>query len=348
MANTLGALIIDLESKTLSQEEQELLAHPLVGGVILFTRNYDSRAQLQTLCQHIRACRKQPLLIMVDQEGGRVQRFIPEFTRLPAMRTFGQMYDDQPHEACTQARQTGWLMAAELLSVGIDLSFAPVLDVDKGLSSVIGDRAFHTAPQAIIRLAGAFIQGMAEAGMAATGKHFPGHGSVSLDSHVAVPVDPRTLNEIEQGDLIPFAALIASGLKAIMAAHIIFPAVDERPVSFSRQWLQVILREQLRFSGVIFSDDLNMEGANISANYADRVAAAREAGCDFVLLCNQRKGVIQVLNELSAALCQVNEPKWRGVLARHFSYAQESIKENQRWQDARRFLLSLAQKTVKV
>lgn len=311
--NKIGALIIDIVGHELSQEDREILAHPLVGGVILFARNYDSRKQLKQLCQQIHELRDTPLLIMVDQEGGRVQRFINEFTSLPAFSTFGKRYENDPYVACDSARYYGHLMASELLSTGINFSLSPVLDLNKGMSTIIGERAFHRDPIIVIQLAKAFIQGMQSAGMAATGKHFPGHGSVTLDSHVAVPVDERSLSEIEQEDMLPFIQLFNKGISAIMAAHIIFPKVDKLPVGFSHAWLHDILRVRLGFAGTIFSDDLHMEGANISANYADRMMCAREAGCDFVLLCNHRPGVIQVLDQVSSMPHQVTQDKWHAL-----------------------------------
>lgn len=310
MTTRIGALIIDLQGKELTPEEKELLAHPLVGGVILFTRNFDSRQQLKELCKNVRQTKKSPLLIMVDQEGGRVQRFIPEFTRLPPMACFGDLYENHTEDAKQKAMDCGKLMATELLSVGIDMSLAPVLDLNKGMSSVIGDRAFHADPVKVIELAEAFMRGMREAGMATTGKHFPGHGSVSLDSHIAMPIDTRTLKQIENDDLIPFTALIKRGLSALMAAHIVFPTVDDRAVGFSSTWLKTILRERLGFKGVVLSDDLNMEGANISNHFADRAKAAREAGCDFALICNNRRGVVQALDGMAIESNQVDYKQW--------------------------------------
>ncbi len=331
MTNKLGCLFVDIQGTELNPEDREIIAHPMVSGVILFTRNYETRAQLKDLCRKIRSSRKLPLLIMVDQEGGRVQRFISEFTRLPYMGAIGRHYDEHPESALKLASDCGWLMATELLSAGLDLSLAPVLDLNIGLSHVIGDRAFHANPHIVAHLATAYSQGMQEAGMTATGKHFPGHGSVSLDSHVTIPIDERSINEIEQRDLIPFASLVKSGISAIMAAHIIFPNADDMPVGFSRFWLNDILRTRLGFTGVIFSDDLNMEGANISANYADRVTAAREAGCDFTLVCNNRQGVIQVLDHLSINTQQVDVNKW-DLLQGDFSHMNESYQNHPRWQ----------------
>jgi beta-N-acetylhexosaminidase len=288
----------------------------MVGGVILFARNYHSRQQLQHLCRQIRLSRETPLLIMVDQEGGRVQRFINEFTRLPCMAQLGVMCNNQPDRAYQLAKQYGKLMADELVSVGVDLSLAPVLDLNTGVSSVIGDRAFHHDPIIVVRLAQCFIQGMREAGMAATGKHFPGHGSVLLDSHLEMPVDERTLPMLAENDLRPFVDLIKSGIAAIMAAHIIFPSIDQLPVGYSRLWLQTILRQQLGFKGVIFSDDLSMVGANVAGfTVEDKIRIAREAGCDFTLLCNHRADVIRVLDQVPSHLTQVTQQKWQALAA---------------------------------
>lgn len=342
MPEHIGCFIVDLEGKDITVEEREMLAHPLVGGVVLFTRNYDSRSQLKRLCHDIHASKETPLLIMVDQEGGRVQRFINEFTRLPNMGVLGKMYDENRDLALNLTKNCAWLMAMELLSQGVDISLAPVLDLNKGHNTVVGDRAFHARYEAVIPLANAFIEGMQEAGMAATGKHFPGHGSVTLDSHVALPVDNRQMNEIETDDMMPFKALIKAGLAAIMPAHIVFPAVDALPVGFSSHWLQVILRKQLGFKGAILSDDLNMAGANISSHYTDRVKAAREAGCDFTLLCNNRRGVIEVLDHLPYAKHQVSKEKW-SVLQGKFS-SLKPYQETKRWQETQAFLLSTMQK----
>lgn len=338
MTDKIGSFVIDIEGKELSPEDKELLAHPLVGGVIFFTRNYESLAQIKALSKQIRAARKSPILIMVDQEGGRVQRFIKDFTRLPRMAVFGKMYDNDAKKACQLAIDCGWLMASEILTAGMDLSLAPVLDLYTSVSSVIGERAFHADPKIVIELANAFIAGMREAGMAATGKHFPGHGSQAADSHVALPEDTRQLEDIIKLDLIPFAALIRDGIPAIMAAHIVFPQVDKLPVGFSRVWLQDILRKKLEFKGIIFSDDLNMEGANISTNYADRVVAAREAGCDFALLCNNRPGVIQVIDNLAHVNHMLNKEKWAPLQGK----TQTGIlQETPRWQLTQAFLQNL-------
>lgn len=320
MKETIGALIISVDGLELTSEDKEILNHPLVGGVILFARNYASKRQLTALCQDIRRSRKHPALIMVDQEGGRVQRFKGDFTTLPPMGRFGELFTANPALACREAAECGALMASELISAGVDLSLAPVLDVNRNLNTVIGDRAFHTDAETVTQLAIAFMRGMKQAGMPSVGKHFPGHGSVTVDSHIGLPVDQRTLADIAASDLEPFVGLIKAGIPAIMAAHILFPAVDDKPVGFSARWLKDILRGQLGFEGVIISDDLNMEGANISTNYADRVAAAKEAGCDVLLLCNQRPGVIQALDRLPWQAYQLNKRQWSALLPNQFAH----------------------------
>lgn len=333
MTTTLGPLIIDLVADHLSAEERELLNHPAVGGVILFARHYQHRAQLKQLCQAIRSVRKDPLLIVVDQEGGRVQRFMHEFTAIPPMGQLGDYYQENPQIALDAAKQCAMLMAIELLSVGIDMSLAPVLDLNKKMNSVIGDRAFHADPRIVIALSTAWMQGMHDVGMASMGKHFPGHGSVTADSHLAVPMDARTFAQIEADDLLPFKALIKAGIKAIMPAHIVFQGVDTLPAGFSRIWLQTILREQLKFKGAIISDDLHMAGANISAHYIDRLQAARDAGCDFTLLCNHRAGVIAVLDAIDYKKHQVPEDRWRPLQSQFKaqSWHADDVKKISTW-----------------
>lgn len=293
---TLGALMLDLEGLELAEAEKDLLRHPHVGGVILFARNFRDVAQVTALVRSIRAVRP-GLILAVDQEGGRVQRFREGFVKLPPMKVFGDLYATDPDTARQRAYQCGWLMAAEVLATGVDISFAPILDVDCGISQVIGDRAFHADPQVAVKLLREFIRGMHDAGMAATGKHFPGHGSVAADSHVALPIDERSWAEIEAHDLVPFAAL-ARELQGIMPAHVIYPRVDPHPAGFSPFWLQDILRQRLGFDGVIFSDDLSMEGAVATGSFSDRANAALDAGCDMVLVCNHRVGALEVLQAL--------------------------------------------------
>ena len=294
----LGPLMLDVHGTTLTGDDRQRLSHPLVGGVILFKRNYENPPQLEQLTTDIRALKSPPLLIAVDHEGGRVQRFREGFTRLPPMRALGEIYDQHPHQARTLARETGYVLAAELRAHGVDLSFAPVLDLDFGVSSVIGDRAFHRDPQAVIELSHALMLGMKDAGMAACGKHFPGHGYIAADSHVAIPVDERDYADIALHDLLPFKALIDMGMAAIMPAHVIYSKVDNAPAGFSRFWLKNILRNELKFQGMVFSDDLTMEGASVAGDITMRTRAALEAGCDMALICNRPDLADEVLSNL--------------------------------------------------
>jgi beta-N-acetylhexosaminidase len=298
MSDYIGQLMLDIQGLDLSTEDADLLAHPQVGGLILFSRNFRSIDQLGALIAQVRALKPQ-CLIAVDHEGGRVQRFRSPFTHIPAMARLGEQYRQAPEQALVTARQWGWLMASELRVLDVDFSFAPVLDRDCGVSDVIGDRAFAAATDAIVALAGAFVSGMHRAGMAATGKHFPGHGAVREDSHHELPVDPRTAAEIRTGDMGVFAQLIAQGLDAIMPAHVVYPAIDTQPAGFSSVWLQQILRQELGFDGCIFSDDLSMAGAAGVGSFAERAQAALAAGCDMILVCNHRPGALEVLDYLS-------------------------------------------------
>jgi beta-N-acetylhexosaminidase len=290
--------MMDLRGVTLDADEAEMLKHPLVGGVILFARNYESPRQLAALTTAIHAARREHLLIGVDHEGGRVQRFRESFTRIPCMRRLGEIWNDHPQKARKLAHQVGYVLAAELRACGVDFSFAPVLDLDYGSSTVIGDRAFHRDPQAVSELAHHLMLGMKEAGMACVGKHFPGHGFVVADSHLAVPVDERSLGDIEMDDLIPFRQMTDYGMPAIMPAHVIYPKVDERPAGFSSVWLKRILRGELGYDGVIFSDDLSMEGAKVAGGVVARAQAALDAGCDMVLVCNDPEAARTVLDGL--------------------------------------------------
>lgn len=286
--------MVDVGGLTLTAEDKEVLAHPDVGSVILFSRNVDTPQQIAELTAAMRAVRPE-LWIAVDQEGGRVQRFREGFTRLPAMRQFGHQYDQEPLAALAAASACGELMAREVRAVGVDFSFAPVLDLDVGVSGVIGDRAFHTEPAAATALVRAFMQGMKAAGMMTIGKHFPGHGSVAADSHFALPIDDRSWADIDAYDLQPFRAL-ARELDGIMPAHVVYPQVDPLPAGFSSFWLKTVLREQLGFQGLIFSDDLCMEGAAGVGSMAERRDLALAAGCDVVLICNNRDAVRSVLS----------------------------------------------------
>lgn len=294
----LGPLMLDVRGTVLTDDDRKRLSHPLVGGVILFARNYENPAQLMQLTADIHALKSPPLLIAADQEGGRVQRFREGFTRLPPMRALGHVHDTHPHQAKVLAREAGYVMAAELRAHGVDLSFSPVLDLDYGISSVIGDRAFHHDPQTVIELSHALMLGMKDAGMAACGKHFPGHGFIAADSHVAIPIDERDYADIAFKDLLPFKALIDMGLAAVMPAHVIYPKVDPSPAGFSPFWLQKILRDELNFQGMIFSDDLTMEGAAIAGDIAARTLAALHAGCDMALICNRPDLADEVLARL--------------------------------------------------
>jgi len=289
--------MLDLQGTELTAEERDLLCHPLVGGVILFSRNYHDLDQLTTLVDAIHAVRDPHLLVAVDHEGGRVQRFREGFTRLPAAGRIGRVFDHARHKAKMLATEAGWLMASELRSVGIDFSFAPVLDLDYGACEVIGDRAFHRDPEIVYELSHAYIKGMSEAGIAAVAEHFPGHGAVCEDSHVAIPVDNRSYDAIYQQDMHPYRKLVRESLPAIMPAHVIYDKVDPKPAGFSRHWLQDILRQKLQFQGVIFSDDLNMHGASVAGDrYSDRASAAVEAGCDIILICNNREAAVEILD----------------------------------------------------
>lgn len=296
---SLGPLMIDLQETSLQPEERDLLGHPLVGGVILFTRNYESPEQIGELIKAIRSVGAPRLLIAVDQEGGRVQRFRAGFTRLPAVAELGRLADRERARAQRLAETTGWLMAAELRSVGVDLSFAPVLDLDHRRSTVIGDRAFHRDPEVLTELAHAYMRGMRHAGMAAVGKHFPGHGGVAADSHHELPEDPRPLADLRAEDMLPFERMIHYGLPAVMAAHVVYPAVAPLPAGFSYNWLHTLLRGELGFQGAVFSDDLSMAGARVAGTTpTQRVRTALEAGCDMVLLCNDPPAVAEVLDRL--------------------------------------------------
>jgi len=281
-----GPAFIGIEGVALAAADRERIAHPLVGGVILFARNFEDCAQLKALTAAIRALRTPAPLIAVDHEGGRVQRFREGFTPIPAMRTVGEMWDRDAGGAAREAARLGRTLAGELAAHGIDFSFTPVLDVDHGPSAVIGDRAFHGNPNAVAHLAAALHRGLREGGMAGVGKHFPGHGFVAADSHTEMPVDLRTFGQIVAADLVPFGVLIRCGIEAIMPAHVVYPAVDEAPAGYSRKWLQGILRERLGFDGLVFSDDLGMAGAEGVGDIVARAQASLAAGCDMVLACN--------------------------------------------------------------
>nr|WP_228550754.1 beta-N-acetylhexosaminidase [Endozoicomonas sp. OPT23] len=289
--------MVDLPGTELSQEDREILVHPKVAGVLLFSRNFTGKEQLIQLVNSIRSVREN-LLITVDQEGGLVQRFKTEFTRLPPAASYARYYNRDPENALALTKDAGWLMASELLACDIDLSLAPVLDLDLGLNTVIGTRAFGHDTETVIQLTEAWRAGVNEAGMANIGKHFPGHGSVDLDSHLDLPVDSRSWQDIENRDLKPFVTAIESGIEALMPAHIVFDQVDSSPTGFSKKWLQDILRKQLGFKGLVMSDCLTMEGAASAGSYSERVRRALSAGCNLLILSN-RDGVKEVLSEIT-------------------------------------------------
>src|SRR5215467_7312982 len=282
--------MIDLRGTAIAADERAWLESPLVGGVILFSRNFSSREQLTELVTELHGIRTPPLLVTVDHEGGRVQRFKEPFFRLPPFRALGRLYDEDPQAGLKVAASFGWLMAAELRAVGIDTSFTPCVDRDLGLSEVIGDRALHSDARTVAALARRIMAGAKRAGMAATAKHFPTHAGARNDSHTDVAVDHRELAELDE-DLLPYRELIANGLQAIMVAHVSFPAVDETPASLSSLWINAQLRDQLGFSGAVITDDVSMAGAAVGGSVAARARRALDAGCDLVLLCNSPEDV---------------------------------------------------------
>jgi beta-N-acetylhexosaminidase len=298
---SLGPLMVDIAGTELTPDDVQVLSHPLVGSVILFSRNYRDVAQVSRLTAAIRAVRTPSLLIAVDHEGGRVQRFREGFTRLPPARSLGRRYDEDRREGLSLAQAAGWLMASELRAVGVDFSFAPCVDLDYGVSEIIGDRAFHRDPDAVAALAVAYMSGMREAGMAATAKHFPGHGAVFADSHVALPIDRRNFVDLEP-DIRPYRLLIENHLAGVMGAHVVFPAVDPLPASLSRRWVSGVLRGELGFHGCVFADDLTMAGAAAFGGVIERAELAFAAGCDVLPICNDRQAVKSVLNHFGPDL----------------------------------------------
>jgi len=294
--------MLDPTGPVLTDEDLRRLRHPAVGGAILFARNFESAEQLAALTGDIRALREPALLIGVDHEGGRVQRFREGFTALPPMRALGQAWDRDRDAARAAAHAAGYIIGTELAAHGLDFSFAPVLDLDYGGSSVIGDRALHYDPLAVGALAAALIRGLADGGTAAVGKHFPGHGFATADSHVAVPHDDRPLGEILRKDLAPYGPAIAAGLAGVMPAHVIYSQVDPEPAGYSKVWLQDVLRNRLGFEGMVFSDDLSMEGASTAGGVLERAHAALGAGCDMVLLCNDPEGQDRLLAGLGSVV----------------------------------------------
>jgi beta-N-acetylhexosaminidase len=331
--------MIDLRGHALAADEREWLQSPLVGGVILFSRNFESVAQLERLVAEIHAARQPPLLVTVDQEGGRVQRFREPFFRLPPLRTLGRLYDEERELALKVAAACGWLMAAELRAVGVDLSFAPCVDLDRGLAKVIGDRALHREPAVVAALARRFAAGAKKGGMAVTAKHFPTHAGAHSDSHTELAVDNRELAELED-DLRPYRDLIANGLAAVMVAHVSFPAVDSRPASLSSWWISRYLRGELGFKGAVVSDDLSMTGASIAGSAAERVRLALEAGCDLVLLCNAPDQVPGVLDSMKGYVNPSAQLRLTRLHGRG-DFDWESLHASADWQKASSLVASL-------
>ena len=319
----LGPLLIGIEGTVLNSAVSEQLLHPLVGGVVLFSRNFESRAQIESLTRAIRAVREPRLIVAVDQEGGRVQRFRNGFAQLPSLGRVGKLCDRDDQEGANYAYWHGRIMASDILDVGIDLSFAPVLDLDRG-SEVIGDRAFSDEPNLVIELGRAYLAGMHDAGMKATGKHFPGHGSVQADSHVADALDTRSLSELEASDLRPFAQL-APDLDAMMIAHVVYSGIEQVPAGYSSVWLKQYLRQSIGFQGVIFSDDLGMHAAKSLGDIAARTRAALSAGCDAALVCMpvDVRTLLSDLNEID-----VETHRGMPLETLYGSPADESMNEN--------------------
>ena len=329
----------DVQGTSLSEEDKEILQHPLVGGLIFFTRNYQSPEQINELSLQARQAANKPILIGVDHEGGRVQRFREQFSLVPAMGALWHQAEQDLTKAQQLAKQAAILLALEVQAVGIDFSFAPVLDIDN-ISEVIKDRGFHSKPEIVVAMAEAFIDGFHHVGMKSTGKHFPGHGSVKQDSHIDLPIDFREPEAIYQQDLIPFKQLIDKNkLDAIMPAHIIYPEIDNVAVCFSHYWLQTVLREQLQFNGVIFSDDLSMQGATSIGSYIERSEAAQAAGCDMLLLCNNRAGCIDVLDRANISVKKVSAQRLLAMQQQQaLKQSWSTLSKNADWQHAKNIL----------
>ena len=328
-----GPVMLDIAGRELSAEDREVLRHPATGGVILFARNYESPRQLYRLVSEIHELRRPGLLVAVDQEGGRVQRFREGFTELPPAARIGGAFRHDREAGRRAARETAWLMAAELRACGVDFSFAPVLDLDRGVSSVIGDRAFAADPPAVASLAGAWMRGAREAGMASVGKHFPGHGGTAADSHTDLPVDERDLDRLWDEDILPFRRLIEDGLDGVMPAHVIYRQVDTRPAGFSRVWLQELLRDRLGFQGTIFSDDLSMAAAGFAGGPVERAEAALAAGCDMAVVCNDRAAAVAVIEALARHRDPVSQSRLVRLHGRH-RYDLARLHEQARWRNA--------------
>jgi len=336
---TLGPLMVDVAGLSLTTDEAMQLQDSRVGGVILFSRNFESTSQLAELVASIHAVRMPKLLVAVDQEGGRVQRFRDGFSTLPTARWLGHQYDIDNKEGRKLARLCGWLMAAELLDVGIDLSFAPVVDLDFGLSEVIGDRAIHKSPNIVASIAVAYMHGMRDAGMMAVAKHFPGHGAVIADSHLELPEDHREYDGIKD-DLIPYRRLIENGLQGVMMAHVKYPAVDRRIASLSPFWIQTQLRDALGFSGAVFSDDLNMSATCDIGDMTIRVRKTLDAGADMALICNNPAAVAQTLDELGDIQSPASQVRLVAMRPRAPVWTTGRLRDTAEWQKATAAILN--------
>jgi len=337
---SLGPLMIDLKGTGLDVEEREWLQAPAVGGVILFTRNFIDLEQLGRLVGEIHAARSPPLLVAVDHEGGRVQRFRRPFTALPPMRALGHLHDRDPDEALRAARTFGWVMASELRALDIDLSFAPVIDLDLGMAEVIGDRALHPGAAVVSALSVEFSAGANAAGMAVTAKHFPTHAGARADSHTALAVDDRDLDQLTD-DLAPYRHLIAAGLESVMVGHVIFSEVDPLPASLSPYWMREQLRDRLGFDGAVLSDDMSMAGADVGGDCGQRILQSLEAGCDMVLLCNapgEIPGAIDALADYRNPASGPRLDRLRGGART----AWKNLRESEQWRTARGLLDALA------
>jgi beta-N-acetylhexosaminidase len=342
-----GPVMLDLVGPHLTPEDRERLMHPLVGGVILFARHFEDRAQLRKLTRQIHRLKKPKLLIAVDHEGGRVQRFRTDgFTHLPAMAKLGDLWMKDPMRAMSVATACGLVMAAELRACGVDMSFAPVLDLDYGVSKVIGDRAFHRDPRVVAMLSRALAQGMAMVDMSACGKHFPGHGNVTEDSHHEIPVDNRTLARILKDDAAPYLWLGDLVIPAVMPAHVIYPKVDDKPAGFSARWIQDILRDQLHYDGVVFSDDLTMEGASVAGDITARAQAALSAGCDMVLVCNRPDLADELLKGLKFKQNEKSVPRIARLMPKLKARSGASLARWPAYQHARALVESLDDQTL--
>ncbi len=332
----LGPLMIDIAGTELTDIDRERLCHPLVGGIILFSRNYSNPAQLTALTAAMHALRSPPLLIAVDHEGGRVQRFRDGFTRLPSMAALGKLWDSKPDAACEAARQVGYVLASELRARGVDYSFTPVLDLDYGPSRVIGDRAFHRQPAAVIALAKALGEGLHQAGMGSCGKHYPGHGYVIPDSHVELPVDDRPFADMQE-DMEPYRQLPLDG---VMAAHVIYNCIDCNTAVFSNKWISY-LRNDINFNGVVFTDDLSMAGAGVVGGMLNRVETAYNAGCDMLLVCNAPDVVSEVLDQWAPEVDLLRGKRVEALIPKQPPMSWEALQTDAAYRAARKTIAEL-------